>query len=162
MSVVSLVIKSVAELPVSVLMLAMVSTCAGLTVSICADWLPVAPTLPAKSTTRTCQVVVPLVSVRPSTYVQFRPSAATVTFTQVAPLSVLICANSLAPSAAPSTPRTVSVVSLVIKSLLLAPVSSLIPVIVMLFAASGLMVSTTTFCVAVCPTFPARSTTRTV
>ncbi|GHK19876.1 hypothetical protein ECZU03_36650 [Escherichia coli] len=30
------------------------------------------------------------------------------------------------------------------------------------FAASGLVVSTTTFCVAVCPTFPARSTTRTV
>lgn len=154
-------IKSVAELPVSVLMLAMVSTCAGFTVSICADWLPVAPTLPARSTTRTCGGG----AVGERASVNVTPVKAVCGDGHVHPCCAVVGTDLrefVSAERRPNTPRTVSEVSLVIKSLLLAPVSSLIPVMVILFAASGLVVSTTTFCVAVCPTFPARSTTRTV
>lgn len=85
----------------------------------------------------------------------------TVNVVQVTPPSRLICARSSAASAAPSVPRTVSVVSRVTKSLLLNPVSSLMPAMAMVLLASGAVVSTVTIWLAVAPIFPAVSITRT-
>ncbi len=80
-----------------------------------------------------------------------------VTSTQVAPPSLLTCTFSPGASA-PLVPDTVSVVSLVMKSLDDVPVS--LAIAVMSTVAAGAAVSMVTAWLSVVPTLPAASTTR--
>ena len=80
--------------------------------------------------------------------------------TQVVPPSLDTCTVSPAINASLRIPDTVKLLSLVIKSLSLSPLSSLIAVI--FIAALGTLLSITTAWLSLLPTLPAVSMTRTV